>query len=394
MAWESRPLGDVCRVIGGGTPSKDRVDFYQGTIPWATVRDMRADLITETECHITKEAVQSSATNVIPAGNVVIATRVGLGKVCLLNQATAINQDLRGIIPIDSKRLSVRFLFHWLKSVAHLIVAEGTGATVQGVKLPFIKSLRIPLPPLAEQQRIVAKLDEAFAAIDVAKANAERNLQNARALFESRLSNLFTHAYDTCKIISMTDIATDITDGDHMPPPKSQTGVPFITIGNIEKTTREIDFSDTFRVPYEYFKNLKTSKKPQKGDVLYTVTGSFGIPILIRSNVEFCFQRHIGLIRPRSNVNSEWLNYLCLSPQVFSQAQAGATGAAQKTVSLKLLRGFKIPDVALEQQDIIAKELNEFQKLTDQLKEIYDKTFFAYEKLRSSILMDAFSGKL
>src|ERR1700731_3660113 len=104
-------LGEVCRVIGGGTPSKNRPEYYSGNIPWATVRDMRSDVIYETECRITNEAVKNSATNVIRSGNVVIATRVGLGKVCLTGQDTAINQDLRGVVPNDPRVLSVRFLF-------------------------------------------------------------------------------------------------------------------------------------------------------------------------------------------------------------------------------------------------------------------------------------------
>ena len=124
--WNTKNLGDLCHIIGGGTPPKDKSEYYTGDIPWATVRDMRSDIITETECNITKEAVKSSSTNIIPSGNVVIATRVGLGKVCLLGQDTAINQDLRGIIPINPKALSVQFLYWWLKNTAGLIVAEGT----------------------------------------------------------------------------------------------------------------------------------------------------------------------------------------------------------------------------------------------------------------------------
>ena len=153
--WQTKHLGELCDVVGGGTPPKDNPAFYSGNIPWATVRDMRQEVITETECRITKEAVRSSATNIIPSGNVVIATRVGLGKVCLLAQDTAINQDLRGIIPRDTHKLSVRFLFWWLKSISDVIIAAGTGATVQGVKLPFIKSLQIPFISLTEQHRIV-----------------------------------------------------------------------------------------------------------------------------------------------------------------------------------------------------------------------------------------------
>jgi type I restriction enzyme S subunit len=153
---------------------------------------MKSDVISETEFKITKEAVSSSSTNIIPKGNVVIATRVGLGKACFLAHDTAINQDLKGIIPKKTSELLVGYLFQWFKNNAHVIQGEGTGATVQGVKLPFIKSLIIPIPPINEQQRIVNILDEAFDRIATAKANAEKNLQNARALFESHLQSVFT----------------------------------------------------------------------------------------------------------------------------------------------------------------------------------------------------------
>ncbi len=191
--WEYRTLGDVCDVIGGGTPSKDNELFYlNGTIPWATVRDMKSDVISETEFKITEAAVKSSSTNVIPKGNVVIATRVGLGKVCLLAHDTAINQDLKGIIPKNTSVLSVGYLFQWFKNSAQIIIDEGTGATVQGVKLPFIKSLIIPIPPTNEQQHIIAILDEAFDGIATAKANSEKKLAALDALKKSLLDQAFT----------------------------------------------------------------------------------------------------------------------------------------------------------------------------------------------------------
>ena len=211
--WQTKQLGDICRLIGGGTPSKDKMEYYAGVIPWATVRDMRSEVITKTECKITREAVKSSATNVIPKGNVVIATRVGLGKVCLLGQNTAINQDLRGIVPIDPKILSVRFLFWWLISIKDSIVAKGTGATVQGVKLPFVRSLQAPVPLLPEQRRIVGILDEAFEGIATAKANAEKNLQNARAVFESHLNAVFTQCGKGWVKKKLVDVAESISTG-------------------------------------------------------------------------------------------------------------------------------------------------------------------------------------
>ncbi len=152
-------LGNICDITGGGTPSKSNPNFYIGDIPWATVRDMNKDYLEETDFKINKEAVKESSTNIIPKNNVVIATRVGLGKVCILKQDTAINQDLRGVVPKNPKALDVNYLFFWFKSIRKVIVDAGRGATVHGVTLPFIKSLQIPLPPIALQEEIVDKLD-------------------------------------------------------------------------------------------------------------------------------------------------------------------------------------------------------------------------------------------
>ena len=198
-----------------------------------------------------------------------------------------------------------------------------------------------PLPPLREQRRIVAILDEAFAGPEAMRANAEKNLHNARDLFDSYLNAIFAQNREGWGEATLAELATEITDGDHLPPPKASAGIPFITISNIQKYNRTIDFSDTFLVPQAYFDRLKPSKKPRVGDVLYTVTGSFGIPVLIENNHDFCFQRHIELIRPKAGVDSKTLCYLLLTEGVRRQASDGATGTAQKTVSLKVLRGLE-----------------------------------------------------
>ena len=251
-----------------------------------------------------------------------------------------------------------------------------------------------PLPPLPEQHRIVAILDEAFDGIATAKANAEKNLQNARALFESHLQKVFTAAWATGELVALADLATDISDGDHMPPPKAESGVPFITIGNVAKDSRTIDFTDTFKVPREYFDALKPNKKPRIGDVLYTVTGSFGIPILVKEQQDFCFQRHIGLVRPKPDVRSEWLYFLLMSPQIVRQANEGATGTAQKTVSLKVLRGFEVPRIPVANQVTAIEKLNTLAAETQRLESLYRQKLTALDNLKKSLLHQAFTGAL
>jgi type I restriction enzyme S subunit len=252
----------------------------------------------------------------------------------------------------------------------------------------------IQLPPLPEQQRIVGILDEAFDGIATAKANAEKNLHNARALFESHMNAVFSDAWVSCKLVPLSELATDITDGDHLPPPKSATGVPFITIGNILKETRTIDFTDTFMVPHKYFNGLKANKRPRRGDVLYTVTGSYGIPVIVEDDVKFCFQRHIGLIRPKVETQSRWLYYLLLSPQLFKQANDGATGTAQKTVSLKVLRSLVAPNVSPSQQRCAVKALDAVSTETQRLESLCRHKLAALDALKKSLLDQAFNGLL
>ena len=151
--FETVALGDVVEIIGGGTPSKSNAKYYQGDIRWATVKDMLQLNIDDTEAHITREAVKDSATNIIPAGNVIIATRVGLGKVSWIRHDTAINQDLKAVIPKDPMLLDKAYLMRILISLAPIMIANGSGATVKGVTLDFVKSLEIPLPPLEVQKK-------------------------------------------------------------------------------------------------------------------------------------------------------------------------------------------------------------------------------------------------
>lgn len=268
------------------------------------------------------------------------------------------------------------------------------GAGIQHFTGETLAQFEVPLAPLPEQHRIVGILDKAFGAIATAKANAEKNLQNAGALFESQLQQVFSCAWNSCEIVPLSGLATDITDGDHLPPPKSEDGVPFITISDIHKESRTIDFTNTFMVPRQYFQGLKTNRKPKNGDVLYTVTGSFGIPVIVDGNTEFCFQRHIGLVRPRPGIESRWLYYLLLSPQVFKQASDRATGTAQKTVSLKVLRTIEAPKANLAQQRSAVEILDAISTGTRRLGSLYRQKLATLDALKQSLLHQAFTGAL
>ena len=163
----------------------------------------------------------------------------------------------------------------------------------------------------------------------------------------------------------LKDCCYSISDGDHLPPPKSSYGIPFITISNID-STNHIDFENTLFVPIEYYNNLDSIRKPQVNDIIYSVVGSFGKPVLIKKNRPFVFQRHIAILRPNNEIaDSRYLYYVMLSRDFYMQADSVALGAAQRTISLTSLRNMKVQLPDLDVQRRIAEVLSRYDALIE-----------------------------
>ena len=152
-------------------------------------------------------------------------------------------------------------------------------------------------------------------------------------------------------LMRLSDCCVSIADGDHQPPPKADNGVPFVTIANI--VSNKFDFSDTMYVPMAYYEALDPKRKAMAGDILYSVVGSFGIPVFIDDNMPFVFQRHIAILRPSPEIIlPKFLYYTMLSRKFYQMADAAAVGAAQRTVSLTALRNMRIslPNIDIQQK--------------------------------------------
>jgi type I restriction enzyme S subunit len=398
--WVTKRLSDFSRAISTGPFGSllHKSDYVDDGVPLVNPINMANDRILPDPAMLISETTRQRLSNyVLVEGDVVVGRRGEIGRCAVVSPTEAgwlCGTGSFFIRPLPS--MDSQFLAYLIRSSIYRRRLEeaATGTTMKNLSNTALSDLVVSIPRLPEQQRIVGILDEAFDGIATAKANAEKNLQNARALFESHLQAVFTEAWRSCRLVPLSELATDVTDGDHVPPPKSVIGVPFITIGNIQKDTRTIDFTNTFMVPNEYFNRLKANRRPQRGDVLYTVTGSFGIPVIVKDDMKFCFQRHIALVRPKAETQSGWLYYLLLSPQVFSQADTGATGTAQRTVSLALLRSIQVPRVPPPQQRSAVTTLDAVATQTQRLESIYRQKLDALDALKKSLLDQAFTGRL
>lgn len=281
-----------------------------------------------------------------------------------------------------------KFLCYYLNCFDYKGYVSGT--TRLKLTQSQMQHIKVPIPDVIEQERIVAKIEELLSELD----NGVETLKKAKQQLAVYRQAALEKAFSICnRKIAIEKVCKHVTDGDHMPPPKAPNGIPFIMISNIQNN--KIDWSNTAFVGREYYDNIDKKRCPQLGDVLYTVTGSFGIPVLIDYGKEFCFQRHIALLRPNNTIDQKFLFYAMQTPYVYSQATKLSTGTAQKTVGLTVLRKMQIPFIDdIDVQRSIVSDVESKMSVCDDLEETVDIALKQAEAMRQSILKKAFEGEL
>lgn len=300
----------------------------------------------------------------------------------------------RGLMGTDC----IYYLFSAL-NVSELI----SGTAQPQVTVQAFDGFPIPLSPLAEQQRIVDRIESLFAKLDEAKEKAQAVLDS----FETRKAAILHKAFtgeltakwreehgvgmESWEVRTLDSVCSSIFDGDHMPPPKAESGIPFLVISNVN--TGHLTFENTRFVPQEYYDTLSDTRKPQLGDVLYTLVGSFGIPVVVNSKRPFCFQRHMALLRP-IDVSPQFLWYILQTPEMYDKASSIATGTAQLTVPIKGLRAMTIPRPNIAEQVEIVRILDGFFAREQSAKEAAEAVLDQIDLMKKSILARAFRGEL
>jgi type I restriction enzyme S subunit len=266
------------------------------------------------------------------------------------------------------------------------------GASYPAVTDGEVRSQLIPVPPLAEQRRIVGILDEAFEGLATAKANAEQNLQNARSLFESHLQAVFTQRGDGWVEAKLDDVTDLITCGVAKRPEYVANGVPFLSAKNVKNG--QVIWSGYQYVSEETHRALTKNNKPKIGDILYTRVGSYGEAAIIDRDVEFSIFVSLTLIKPKPVVLNSFLKHYLNSSAVKVLAVGSITGVGVGNLNVGTVREFPIhlPPVA-KQRDIVAT-LDDLRAETQRLESLYQRKLAALDELKKSLLHRAFSGQL
>jgi type I restriction enzyme S subunit len=287
----------------------------------------------------------------------------------------------------DTSRVNLQFLHYGLSMLDLPSLARGVKP---GINRNDVYALKIPLPPLEEQQRIVAILDEAFEGLDRAKANAEANLVSAMELFEAGLEQALSPEKMEGRTAALAD-EYDVRDGTHDSPKYVERGHALITSKNLKP--HGLDRSSAKFISEADYNNIRKRSGVHKGDVLFAMIGTIGNPVVVNEEPDFAI-KNVALFKPRKGRDGRLLRYILLSRSTRRRLANDAKGATQKFVGLGYLRGLHIHLPApINEQSLIA-ELEALEQATQSARRTYESKVTEFASLRQSLLVKAFAGEL
>jgi len=397
--WQIKKIGDVCRLMTGGTPSRKKPDYFGGDIRWLVSGDIHQAEIFDCEGRITQEGMKNCNAKLLPVNSVMIALN-GQGKtrgtVALLRTPATCNQSLVSISPNDPDELMPEFLYVNLHGRYQEIrtMTGDSGNDRRGLNMMLIRGIEIPIAPLSEQQRIVGLLSEAFAGLATCKANVEKNLQKARAIFDSYLHAVFTQPSSGWVDTTLVNALSVLRNGLNCKQDKSGKGTRISRIESIWNA--EFDLT---RVGYAELNEAQRSKfLLKKGDVLFSHINSsihVGKTAFFNADEEVVHGVNLLLMRPQPTLLSEYLDlylkfifangyWLRVCKQSINQASVN-----QQDINRVPIR---YPD--LEVQKAIVGQIRKLREETQRLASIYERKLAALDALKKSLLHQAFTGNL
>lgn len=397
--WQTKKLVDVCEIERGGSPRPidDYLTSDPGGINWIKIGDTKnvTKYITKTEERIRPEGAKRS--RMVYEGDFILSNSMSFGRPYIMKTSGCIHD---GWLVLRQPKVDQDYLYHVLSSdlVFRQFDRLAAGSTVRNLNIGLVKTVEIPFPPLPEQRRIVGILDEAFAGIATAKANAEKNLQNARALFESHLHAVFTHrgpGWVEKPFADLCDIKHGYAfEGEFFAP---EGDYVLLTPGNFYEKGGYRDRGEkqkyyTGEIPRDYVLN--------EGDMLVAMTeqaaGLLGSPLLVPESDKFLHNQRLGLVIPKAGPpwTNEFFFYAFNTQQVRQAIHDSASGVKVRHTSPTKIGKVSVsfPTAVPEQRRITAR-LDALQTETRRLEALYARKLAALDELKSALLHQAFSGQ-
>lgn len=417
-SWEWVRLNDISSITSGGTPARTNSSFWNGNIPWVKIGDIRNKYISTTEEKISEQGLNSSSAKIFPKGTILYTIFATIGTVGILNIDAATNQAVAGVTFFGE--YSRDYMYYVLIGLKDIFVSKGKGMAQMNINLTILKNTPIPIPPLAEQKRIVEKIEELMPLIEeygkaeeqLSKLNAEFPDKLRKSILQQAVQGKLTERDpadepasellkrikvekealikagkikkekplpkiteddkpfdipDTWEWVRLSEVI-DVRDGTHDTPKYLPNGYPLITGKDFYNGYFELN--KTQYISKEDYEEIIKRSKVDVGDILFSMIGG-NIGSMIRISEENYFDmaiKNVALFK--QYVKSETLSYYLfyfLQSQI-DRMRKSAKGGAQPFVPLNLLRSYPFPLPPLAEQKRIVKQVEELLALCDELK--------------------------
>ena len=389
--WTSKPIGDVFKVVNGGTPKTGIASNWDGPHAWITPAEMGkldTPYISESRRTLTDEGLRTSA-ELVPAGSIILSSRAPIGHLVINEIPMAFNQGCKGLIP--SPALDTKFAYYFLLTNVPLLESLGTGATFKELSGGKLKEVLFQFPELDEQRRIVTALDKVFADIASAKANAEKNLQNARELFESHLDTSFGQRNESWTEKALQDIGSTQTGST----PKTSDQANY---GNVLPFIKPGDFAPDGTLNYKNdglsAQGAASARKVSANSVLMVCIGAT-IGKCGYADREIATNQQINAFTPDAGIDKKFIYYQMLTKRFQDRVIHGSGQATLPIINKSKWSALTVfLPATLEEQEAIAEKLDAIREETQRLEVIYLQKLTALDDLKKSLLHQAFSGQL
>lgn len=396
--WQTKKLGGVCEVIGGGTPSTSVSKYWNGGVVWLTPKDLgklKEIEIFDSNKKISEEGLRKSSARLLSKGTIVLSSRAPIGYLAIAGIPLATNQGCRSFI-CDEKKIYNKFLYYFLQTQIEHLNNLGGGSTFKEISGSKLKEVKIPLPSLSEQKKIVAKLEKLLAKTREAKRLRAEAQEAAQNLLSAELHKIFEEGKkkgweekELREICELNPKKSEIKNE------ANELLVSFVPMKAVDEYAQAITYSDErelglARYGYTYFRD---------GDiVLAKITpcmenGKIAIAKNLKNGIGFG-TTEFHVIRAKERVLPEWVYYILRQPFFRDAAKERMTGSAgQKRVPVQFLEKYKIFLPPLAEQKKIVARLDALSEKIRKLQEYQKETRSDLVKLEQSILHKAFQGK-
>ncbi|SDX52686.1 restriction endonuclease subunit S [Flavobacterium degerlachei] len=404
--WKYKRLGDMFTFVGGGTPRKTQSDYWNGSLNWASVKDVKGNILKSTKDFITEKGLKNSASNLAEKNDVILITRILPGRSIITNIHTAINQDLK--IAKPKFETTSKFIYYFFSAIERDCIKKSSGTTVLGITLNNLNELLIPDLSLEEQNSIVSKIEELFSELDkgiedlkIAQLQLKTYRQSVlKYAFEGKLTN--KKVKDVVlpkgwKVAKLSEVSSLITKGAS---PKWQginytqdnSQVLFITSENVRENY--IDISKPKYLELAFNEKQKRSIL-QYGDILINIVGaSIGRAAIFNLKINSNINQAVSIVRLNNETDKHYISYFLNSNKAFSYYNLNKVDVARANLSLADIGNIEFWLPTLQEQQKIVQEIESRLSVADKMEESIAQSLQQAEVLRQSILKKAFSGEL